>query len=280
MSKAAQSLGMTQPAVSNHVQALEAGFGSKLFYREARGVKPTPIGSELLRSVGDHIEAAESAFERLRARSSSLVGTVHFGGPAEFVGAKMPAIFSTLSQMGVDFRVTLGGKDNIYKAFGAGEIELGITASEPQDPALGFVPIFREKLVLVGSPAAAMRVGTRDLTPDDIGGIGIVAYDEALPLVRSYMIAMFGASTQTKARIVVPNLSIVRDILISGNAASVLPEYLCEAHLAAGHLVLLHRPPRAPTNQLFLVWRKEAMRTPRVVFVRDKCREILSTNNR
>jgi len=46
-SAAAERLYMTQPAVSQHIQALEAGVGSILFTRGRRGVKLTPIGEKL-----------------------------------------------------------------------------------------------------------------------------------------------------------------------------------------------------------------------------------------
>ena len=39
-SRAAERLGMTQPAASLHIQALEAFVGKPLFLRRARGVTP------------------------------------------------------------------------------------------------------------------------------------------------------------------------------------------------------------------------------------------------
>ena len=48
-SAAAERLLMTQPAVSQHIQDLEASLGAKLFARGRRGVTLTPAGETLHR---------------------------------------------------------------------------------------------------------------------------------------------------------------------------------------------------------------------------------------
>jgi len=270
ITRAARGLGMTQPAVSSQLQALEAQFGARLFHRETRGVSLTKIGEQLLNEVADHMEAVESAFESLRARSTAMTGIVRFGGPAEFVGAKLPAILVGLSDLGLDLRLTLGGRAHLYNAFETGDIDLGITASEPQSTALGFQPIFREELVLVGSPVASRMFARHATALAGLQAMSLVAYDDALPLVRSYTTAVFATGPDTRPQITVPSLSILRDIVKAGKGISVLPRYLCEDELNAGSLVILHKPERIPSNLLFLVWRKEAMRIPRVVYARDQ----------
>ena len=45
-SKAANALGITQPAVSQQVQALEVLIGKPLFIRQSRGVVPTDVAEE------------------------------------------------------------------------------------------------------------------------------------------------------------------------------------------------------------------------------------------
>ncbi|MEO1018262.1 MAG: LysR family transcriptional regulator, partial [Pseudomonadota bacterium] len=180
IAKACDGLGLTQPAASGQIKALEATLGKTLFRRHTRGVEPTLVADELARAIGNRLDAAEAAFERLRARSSLLEGTVHFGGPAEFVGAKMPQVFTALLQTGIDIRVRLGGRDALYNWLATEEIDIAITASEPGDPALGFEPVFEERLLLVASP----RLGLEGAPQPDWPWL---AYDETMPLVRTYL---------------------------------------------------------------------------------------------
>lgn len=51
LTRAAQHLGLGQPAVSHAISRLEAGMGVRLLERSRTGVVPTPIGAELLGTV-------------------------------------------------------------------------------------------------------------------------------------------------------------------------------------------------------------------------------------
>lgn len=65
LSEAATTLGVSQPAVSQRLQALEALTGP-LFERHARGVHPLPRAHRLAHDVGDAIGALEAVLERER----------------------------------------------------------------------------------------------------------------------------------------------------------------------------------------------------------------------
>lgn len=77
ISRAARSLGLTQPAVSGHISSLEAQIARKLFTRHARGVKPTLIADELAARVSEALDKAENALAEVRARSEVVTGTIH-----------------------------------------------------------------------------------------------------------------------------------------------------------------------------------------------------------
>src|SRR5216117_192022 len=55
-SAAAEALGFTQPAISQHVSRLEKALGVRLLERDARGVHPTPAGEALLRGADQVLE--------------------------------------------------------------------------------------------------------------------------------------------------------------------------------------------------------------------------------
>ncbi|WP_299729461.1 LysR family transcriptional regulator [uncultured Tateyamaria sp.] len=61
---AAQEIGMTQSAVSQHVKALELRLGVSLFVRRARGLSLTDEGRKLLPQVGTALETLAQATRR------------------------------------------------------------------------------------------------------------------------------------------------------------------------------------------------------------------------
>lgn len=80
-SHAARRLGVAQPALSQHVLAMEAELGVTLFQRGARGVKPTEAGMRLL----DEARAIHARFltlpDLVRGRDLRPSGEVRFGMP-------------------------------------------------------------------------------------------------------------------------------------------------------------------------------------------------------
>ncbi len=104
-SRAAERLGITQPAASLHVQALEAFVGKPLFLRRARGVSATAEADELARSVGPMLDGLERKLASYRL-GGELGGTVHIAGPSDFIYAKLATGLSPLLAQGFRIRST------------------------------------------------------------------------------------------------------------------------------------------------------------------------------
>src|SRR5690242_17469785 len=68
--RAAESLYVTQPTLSQQVRALEAEVGGPLVERQARGVRPTPTGEAFLPPA----RAALAAAERARRAARMVLG--------------------------------------------------------------------------------------------------------------------------------------------------------------------------------------------------------------
>src|ERR1700724_2446735 len=83
ITKASKYLHLSQPAVSGQIRMLETQIGRDLFTRTSRGIIPTAAAHELARSSGPHIDALELLGET--AQISDYEGTVHLGGPVEFL---------------------------------------------------------------------------------------------------------------------------------------------------------------------------------------------------
>ena len=65
-SQAGEELNLTHAAVSTQMKRLEDWFGRKLFERSGRGLKLTPAGQELLRTVDASLLAISATSQKLR----------------------------------------------------------------------------------------------------------------------------------------------------------------------------------------------------------------------
>lgn len=269
LTRAAQHLGITQPAASSHIAALEQLLGKPLFQRQARGVTATPAGDDLARSIAAPLDEIDATMTAARARSSKLVGTVHLVGPAEYLTAKIARALVPLAREGIRFRIQTGNRDRIYEALDGGHADLAVTASRPETNRYGLTHLAREQLKLVASEDVVAKVKGREITPDFLCGLPLVAYDETLPLIRHFFEHVFDKQVDLQASVTAPDLRILLSLVIAGAGWTVLPDYLCDNELAGGQLAELPTAIPAPYNQLYLIWNKGALRHPRVVYVRD-----------
>ena len=70
LTKAAQQLNLTQPALSQKIKRLEAFVGEPLFLRQNRGVKLTEAGQVLHKATRQSISDIQGIFEQVQARKS------------------------------------------------------------------------------------------------------------------------------------------------------------------------------------------------------------------
>ena len=67
ISRAAQKIFLTQPALSRQIKALEEEIGQCLLERQAHSIRLTPYGETLLREGRELLQHADLMLERVRA---------------------------------------------------------------------------------------------------------------------------------------------------------------------------------------------------------------------
>src|SRR5919198_1955723 len=106
-SLAAERLGVTQPAVSQQVRALEERLGRRLLDRSGRRVEPTEAGLRLYRGAQRVLQAEEQLLDDLAEPDAPLRGTLEIGastGPAAIV---LPLLLCRFQRESLELRVHL-----------------------------------------------------------------------------------------------------------------------------------------------------------------------------
>jgi DNA-binding transcriptional LysR family regulator len=96
-SRAAEQLGLSQPTLSRSIASLEALWGAQIFERGRTGVKPTRIGSEMLREAEQLVRLARTLDSNMRLRGKAMAGAVSFGMSGLTSTVFMPEILAFLS---------------------------------------------------------------------------------------------------------------------------------------------------------------------------------------
>lgn len=263
-SRAAEALGITQPAASQHIQALESLVGKPLFVRQARGVVATAAAEELARSVAPFIDGIEAKIAGYRPQTDAG-GTVFFVGSSDFVYYRFSSTLSRLIQAGYQVRFTIGDRSRIYAMLEDESVDFAITASIPDEKNYRYFLLHSERMLLVHSPALSEQIG-RNPTAQALSQLPLIAFDEELPLIRTLWHQMFQTQPSVQAALTVADMRIIRQMVIEGQGWSVLPDYHCAEALAQGRLVSPTPPEVSPGSHLYLVWhrRKENPRLNRL----------------
>jgi DNA-binding transcriptional LysR family regulator len=94
--KAANEIGITQPALSKSIADLEGTFGVRLFDRTNRGVTPTPHGEILLRRAAGVFEELRQAVDELAFLTDATRGELRIGGTPTMCAGVLPRIVSAV----------------------------------------------------------------------------------------------------------------------------------------------------------------------------------------
>ncbi len=268
ITKAAVTLGMSQPAVTAHIQVIESLMGKTLFVRKARGVEPTPLANDLMLQVAAHIDQIEQRIESVRSRSQAVFGTLNVAGPAEYLSFMAGPQFANLLKSGeVNLVVHVGNKNRIYELLQSGVADLAITASLPDPAGYDYQIIDSETLLLVMHQQMATQFDAAAIDYQQLCQLPVVSYDHDLPLIRRYFELIYNQPCKSTVAAVIPDIRAIAAVVNAGVGYSVLPDYLYRDKLRFPHLVQVGAA--GPENHIYLVWRKGALKQARIAFAKD-----------
>ena len=229
VSRAADALGLTQPAVSNALRRLRALLGDQLLVRTPAGMQPTPYAlalaeplAQALRTLEDAL-AQRSAFTpehstRLFTIAMSDVGEIYF----------LPVLVPALAQdaPGVTLRTVALREPELAEALASGAIDLAL-GSLPRLRA-GFYQqaLFRQAYVCLmraGHPGAIGPLGRAafqgfDHVRVEAPGTGHVQVEEHLTRL----------GLQRRVRLTVPDFVALGHVLASTDLVATVPERFAE----------------------------------------------------
>lgn len=169
-SKAAESLYVSQPAVSRQVAQLEQELGVPLFLRTNQEIHITEAGREFQRFFSESQRAFQELVERMRNHSDALRGTLNIGCTEGWdLSSFFPQLSGALAESHPNLTLNLSGfnLDQILHALERGDVDVVITnesllkgreriSSLPLTRRRGML-LFSAQHRLVGKPGLALE---------------------------------------------------------------------------------------------------------------------------
>lgn len=154
-SAAGRAMGVSQPAVTMQVQALEADVGATLLDRRYRRVDLTEAGQALLPHARKVLEQLDEARDDIAATSGTVSGRLRIAAsttPGVYV---VPALLGSFVERFPEVGVSVAVADTaqVIEAVESGHADLGVGGSLVRGARVGFEEIGRDELVLIASPS-------------------------------------------------------------------------------------------------------------------------------
>ncbi len=174
LSRAADLLYLTQPAVSKQIKMLEKYFNVQLFHRQGQKVSLTEGGEVLYKQAKEIIKKWEHSRQLMSELSDKVGGVLRIGAstiPGEYL---LPYLLGSYRHHypEVEIKVEIGDTGEIVKKLLSEEVHIGIVGAPVERKKLTAKKFARDNLVLIiplGHPLAQKeKIYPRDLINQDL----------------------------------------------------------------------------------------------------------------
>ncbi|SFK73700.1 DNA-binding transcriptional regulator, LysR family [Paenibacillus sp. 1_12] len=116
ITKTAQILFISQPALTNRLQQIEQEFGVKIVQRRRRGIEFTPEGEYLAKRADEMLITIDKIKDNVRNMGNKVVGTLRLGVSNYFTRNKLPGILELFKNKypDVEFKVVTGWSRDVH----------------------------------------------------------------------------------------------------------------------------------------------------------------------
>lgn len=277
VSRAAETLGLSQPAMSNALSRLRDDFGDPLFVRASRGVKPTPKALEIRENIGEILRLTSKLYEHQEFQPSQIKGRFNIASTDFFehlvLGTLLPELSLLAPHLTVVIRPTLGSLPK--HELEDGRVDLAIAGFFGELPE-GF---YQQKLIAETyscvvrkeHPAIGSKISLEQflelehilVSPQgDLHGV----VDKALAKKKLSRRIACGVSNFHSPAMIVENSAYIATV----------PTRIAHAYAKHYNVKVLDPPLAIPGFQLFAVWHGRTHRSPQHQWLRHRIAKVLS----
>ncbi|OON82233.1 LysR family transcriptional regulator [Streptomyces tsukubensis] len=256
LGRAARELGISQPAASGRVRAMEAQLGVALVDRSPRGSRLTDAGAlvtDWARRIVDAAEAFDAGAQALRDRRDSRLRVAASMTTAEYL---LPGWLMALRDLHPETAVSLiaGNSQTVAARLLAGEADLGFVEGLAAPAGLDAAVVAHDRLVVVTGPGHPWARRRAPVTPAELAATRLVLREEGSGTRQVLDAALAEHGGPAPALMEFSSTTAVKSAAVGGAGPAVLSELAVGEELAAGRLVAVTVAEVRLSRDLRAVW--------------------------
>ncbi|GAA1153252.1 MULTISPECIES: hydrogen peroxide-inducible genes activator [Streptomyces violaceusniger group] len=276
---AAAAIGMSQPALSGAVAALEEALGVQLLERTTRKVLLSPAGERLAARARTVLEAVGELLEEAEAVRAPFTGVLRLGVIPTVAPYLLPTVLRLVHERypRLDLQVYEEQTASLLEGLTHGRLDLLLLAVPLGAPGVVEMPLFDEDFVLV-TPRDHWLGGRADIPREALKELDLLLLDEghclrdqALDICREA-----GRTEGTPVTTSAAGLSTLVQLVAGGLGVTLLPRTALRVETARNdHLATGDFADPAPARRIALAMRAGAARTGEFEEFAEALREAL-----
>lgn len=265
LSRAAEFLFVSQPALTERIQALEAELGAPLFRRARAGMLLTEAGRAFLPYAERALEALDGGAALVAGLERGLAGELTIGAAPAVSTYVLPELLMRFTAGHPDVRllVRTGHSEEIVELVARGEVQLGLVRElrEPRDPRLASRPLYADELVLVTPPDHPFAVaGAVDI--GRMAEVRLVLFDRTSSYYELTNALFRRAGVAPRGVVELDNIEAAKKMVGHGLGVALLPATAVAGELAAGELRRVELNGAPPIRRRIVLVERRAAAPP------------------
>ncbi len=275
---AGRRLGMSPPAVTRSIAALEDQLQIKLFKRTTRYVRVTDLGQRYLEDVRRILSEVIEADEAISATNTMPRGLLHITAPVLFGNLIVTPIMVDYLNRYPEVQVSALFLDRKVNLLEEG-IDVGIRIGELPDSSMYAIRIGEVRQILCASPAYLDQHGIPQ-HPDQLAAHTLIAANQIQPQTKEWNFYINNKNTATKIspRLIVTSNDAAIRAAIQGFGITRILSYQVGHHINDGCLKTILTDFEPPALPIHIIHREGRYKSARVRSFIDFLVENFKTN--
>jgi len=262
ISRAAEKLFITQPAVSKQLQLLEKDFGAELFKKNGREIIPTEEGYLLYKYAKNVLSEENKIYSTIRRDDDKLYGnlTIYTSSmPADYYIHDLIIEFTSLYK-DVTYTIKKIDSDMVFKNIEEGFTSFGFTGTPSKKKKVKNICIAEDEVVIVASTEKMKEFNSNKITLEELINQKFIVRENGSATLQIF------ESFLNKKRIKLNDLDIIiqaedneiiKKFIANNVGIAVLPKKAVENELKEGKVFILELDGMALKRKLYYIYQQD-----------------------
>ncbi len=243
VTRAAERLGITQPALSHAIKKIETDMQVTLLIRSKKGVQLTPAGEILLLSAQTLLEQWKSVKDAVHLSINAPQGLIRLGCHTAVAQYILPDVLSQLLEQYplLQFQLVHGLSRQMTDLVNAGQLEAGIVVNPSRNPDLIMRHLCDDIVTMWQAP--------------ECKNLDVLFIEPSLLQSQSILNKLKKEKLNKYRLIESASLDVIAKLVIGGAGRGILPQRVLQS--AGGHRCAIVKGAPSFSDKIYLIYKNE-----------------------